>query len=332
MRLFDGVDDLRGRAPLGYALAVAAFIGAAVARKWLDGILPDGFPFLTFFPAVILTASAAGTGPAVLCAVLSGLAAWYWFLVPQGDFALDPARALALGFFVFIVTVDITLIHSMRRRGERLRAEQARTAELYAAQRVLFQELQHRVANNMAFVAALLHLQKRRVESDPAAVVSALDEAVRRIETMGRVHRRLYDPASAELPVDAHLRGLCDELLAASGDTRITARIDVQDVRLDITRLMTLSLLVTELVTNSLKHAFVARPSGVITLQLDMKDADRLELTVADNGCGLPPGFDPAAGPGLGSRIVESLAAQLGGELRTEGGPDGTRTRLTFAA
>lgn len=323
---------LRHRPLWGYGLAVLSFLLALALRLELRGTLPPGFPYLTFFPAVILTTFVAGLWPGVVCALLSGLASLFFFIPPFNSFAMDGASMIALGFYVFIVTVDIALIHLMHRASDRLRDEQQVTEGLYDQQRTMFQELQHRVANNMTFVAALLHLQKRKVAADPGSAVTALEEAQSRIETMSRIHRRLYDPASADLPVAQYFREICADLLEATGARDIVCKVDMPAIRLDIAQLTTVSLLVTELVTNSLKHAFDDK-GGTITLQLDPVDGGLLQLTVSDDGRGLPQGVDLAAGKGLGTRIIGSLAAQLGGEinaLATTG--SGTTWRLRFPA
>jgi two-component sensor histidine kinase len=318
----------------GYGLALVSFILALALRMKLQGDLPPGFPYLTFFPAVILTTFLAGLWPGIVCAVLSGLAALYFFIPPYNSFALDGASLIALGFYAFIVTVDIALIHFMHRASDRLRNEQRVTNALYDQQRTMFQELQHRVANNMTFVSALLHLQKRDVQTNPANAIHALEEAQSRIETMSRIHRRLYDPASVDLPAEAYFTEICADLREATGVRNVTCQIDMPAIRLDITQLTTLSLLVTELVTNSLKHAFDDK-GGTITLKLEQLAGDRLVMTVSDNGRGLPDARDLQASKGLGTRIVTSLAAQLGGEVRAVPGADGnkgTTWRLEFSA
>ncbi|MDM7957102.1 histidine kinase dimerization/phosphoacceptor domain -containing protein [Blastomonas sp.] len=317
---------------LGYGLAIVSFAAALLLRFYFRDTLPPGFPFLTFFPAVIVTAFLAGLRPGLVCALLSGLASWYFFIPPTDSFGLDGASALALGFYIFIVTVDITLIHLMHRAADDLRGEKRVTESLYDQQRTMFQELQHRVANNMAFVSALLHLQKKKVAADPASASSALDEAQSRIETMSRIHRRLYDPASVDLPVAQYFQEICTDLLQATGAKNIVCMVDMPTIRLDIARLTTLSLLVTELVTNSLKHAF-ADNGGTITLKLERLDPGHLALTVSDNGRGLPKGESLATNKGLGTRIVQSLATQLGGEIKSvPGTAAGVAWRVVFAA
>ncbi|OYW91209.1 MAG: hypothetical protein B7Z13_13105 [Caulobacterales bacterium 32-67-6] len=125
---------------LAYGLAVLSSALAFYVRWLLDGDLPPGFPYLTFFPAVILTAFLGGLGPGILCAVLSGLAAW-WFFIPPVGFGLSGASALTLVFFAFVVAVDIIVIELMRRALLDLRREQDLTAQLYERQRVMFSDL-----------------------------------------------------------------------------------------------------------------------------------------------------------------------------------------------
>lgn len=310
-----------------YGLAILSAALAFYVRWTLDGVLPPGFPYLTFFPAVILTAFLAGLWPGILCAVLSGLAAW-WFFIPPIGFSLSAASGLTLVFFVFVVAVDIAVIELMRRAMTSLGVEQALTAQLYERQRVMFQELQHRVANNMTFVAALLQIKKRTIDSPQAS--AALDEARERLVTMAQIHRRLYDPASLELSVGASLRELCDDLVQAAGVEGVTCSVRVDGVDLDTPRLVTLSLLVAEVVTNSLKHAFADRGSGQITIDLGPLDDDRAALVIADDGPGFPdanPHLDGRISLGFG--IMQSLAGQLGGALDFPAGA-GARVRLVF--
>lgn len=324
------INQIRKNAVLGYGIAVAAFAAALLLRFALQEVLPPGFPFLTFFPAVILTAFVAGTRPGILCATFSGIAAWYFFIPPAGVFGLDISTAFALGFYAFIVGVDIALFHFMFRAADQLRSEREVTAQLYERQRTMFQELQHRVANNMSVVAALLNMQKRKVIADPTTASSALDEAASRIGLMSSIHRRLYDPTSAELPIRQYFDDLGTDLLrAAKKQENVQFSVDTAAVSLDMDRLMTLSLLVSELITNSLKHGFVGRPGGNIWLSLHPADDERLELIVRDDGHGLPPGFDPLSSNGLGTLITQALSQQLNGTLHIEG-QGGTTARLLF--
>lgn len=319
---------LRQRPLAGYALAAFAAWAAYVVRQQVDSVLPPGFPYLTFFPAVILTAFIAGLGPGILCAVLSGLAAWYFFIPPINSFSLNGPTLLALGFYVFVVSVDIAVIHLMAQAVDRLQAERRLTASLYDQQRTMFQELQHRVANNLAFIVSLLTLERRRAASPDQA--ASLNATIARIDVMARLHRRLYDPVGLDAPLEAHLRDTLRDLVEMAGADGVEVVVFASDVKIELSRLITLSMLVSEVAMNSLKHAFHGRADGRIKVTLQQLDAHRLELTISDNGCGLKA--DKAPGGGLGSRIVENLGAQLGGKIRVESGPEGVTTRLAFPA
>lgn len=291
--------------------------------------LPPGFPYLTFFPAVILTTFVAGLWPGVLCAVLSGVAAWYFFIPPINSFQMTGPTVLALGFYVFIVTIDIALIHLMSLATDRLNAERRLTSTLYEQQRTMFQELQHRVANNMAFIAAILQLQQRSVPKS-GEVAEALDAAIIRIDTMSRIHRRLYDPDTSSRSLQEAFEGLARDLVEISGVPGVEVTVEIAQETLDLPRLITLSQLLAEVVMNSLKHAFVGRPEGHIWISLQRHGDSQFELTVRDDGRGLGAATTKP-GAGLGSRIVKNLGAQLGGRVEvTES--DGVTTRLIFPA
>lgn len=306
---------------------------AAIYLRWeLESALPGGLPFITMIPAVIVTSYIAGAGPGAVSAALCGVASWYWFVPPVKSWTLTPSAALALGLYAGVAAVSIWIIQRMHRARDRLQAESARAASLAEAQRTLFSELQHRVANNLAFVSAMLRAQRKQVSEAPETAPATLDEAIRRIELMGRIHRRLYRPEALEQPVGDYLRALCAELVDATGASGVECRVRADAVRLDLERLTALSLIVTELMTNSLKHAFRGRAGGAITIDLT-READKLALTVTDDGPGMPDAAAPsaAAARGLGLVILDSLARQLGAELHLPG-PGQSATRLEFAA
>lgn len=321
--------DLSGRpAPARFGFAVLTFLIALGIRFSLESSLPPGFPFLTFFPAVIITAFVAGSGAGGVCAALCGIAAWYWFVAPYGEFGLSVGALLSMFFYVFIVAIDIALIHAMKSAVKRLEAEKAHSNRLVEQQRTMFEELQHRVANNMAFVASLLNMSRRRVEREPSSATAVIDEARQRIDTMARIHRRLHDPNSVDLPVQDYFRDLCADIVAMSGVKNVVCTSRAPPTTFDIRRLTTLSLFVTEVMTNSLKHAFPDGRPGRIAIGL-AREGDEFVLSISDDGVGLPASYDERARTGMGSRIVKALAAQARGvhQIRSDGG---THVSLRF--
>jgi len=321
---------IRGTLPR-YGTAIL-FAGVAAGVRFLvDRMLPPGFPFLTFFPVVILTTFLAGRGPGIVCAVLSGLAAWYWFIPPFDSLAIDGQVVTALLFYSLVVIVDIALIDGLFIRQQKLVESQLQLAEMADHQTLLFKELQHRVANNLASISSMLRLQRRRIERDPASALAAVDSADARIDLMGRIHRQLYDPAARDLALPDQIEHVVRQAQEVAGASHIAVIVNAVDARITVDRMMTLMLLVTEVLTNSIKHAFEAGQPGEVRLTLERVHADALRLTIADNGRGIADLPDTATNRrlGLGSTIIRGFAAQLNGSLTVDG-TNGVTTVIEF--
>lgn len=308
---------IRGTLPrYGTALLLAGL--AAGARFLADNMLPPGFPFLTFFPVVIICTFLAGRGPGIVCAIISGLAAWYWFIPPAYSFHADGPVITAMIFFGLVVAVDIALIDGLLRRHRQLVENQRQLADMATHQTLLFKELQHRVANNLASISSMLRLQRRQIERDPSSALAVVDSADARIELMGRVHRQLYDPAARQVSLRDQIAHVLRQAKDVSGASHVDIDVDAIDANMAVDRLMTLMLLVTEVVTNSIKHAFVEGQAGRVSLSLERIGDRRLRLVIADNGRGLvasASGDAPGRPRGLGTTIIRGFAAQLNGKV-----------------
>jgi two-component sensor histidine kinase len=158
----------------------------------------------------------------------------------------------------------------------------------------------------------------------------ALDSAQTRLETMSRVHRRLHDPTSLNQPLQTYLEGLCTDLINASDTPDLRLTVESPPIVLTLNGLMSMSLIIAELVTNSLKHAFRDRPDGPIAIKIGGRRG-LYTLSVADDGPGLPKDFATSSKSSLGRGILQSLAGQLHGKLSFESGP-GTVAKLVFRA
>ncbi|OZA19760.1 MAG: hypothetical protein B7X90_07860 [Novosphingobium sp. 17-62-19] len=321
---------VRGRLA-AYSLAVLFAVLAIAVRFAADHLLPPGFPFLTFFPAVIIAAFIGGRGPGALCAAISFFASWFYFIPPFESFELSVPVATALLFFSAVVVVDIWLIDGLQQRQARLEENQDQLAAMADQQTLLFKELQHRVANNLASVSSMLRLQRRQIERDPASAMRILESADTRIELMGRVHRQLYDPAARELALPEQIESVVRHAQDVAAASHVTIEVNAVDARIAVDRMMTLMLLVTEVLNNSIKHAFAEGQPGEVRLTLERRGSSRLRLTIADNG----RGFYPASGNeaprhrGLGTTIIKGFVAQLGGEVTTDSS-NGVTTVVEF--
>ncbi|GAA1097555.1 sensor histidine kinase [Tsukamurella spumae] len=187
-------------------------------------------------------------------------------------------------------------------------------------------EIHHRVKNNLQSVSALLRLQARRTRNDEAK--RALQESVRRVASIALVHETLSMSVDEHVDID----DVIDRLIPIMGDVapaEATGRVTVvrrDDVGLlDADRAMPLAMVVTELIQNAIEHAYGPGESGTVEV-LAHRSTRMLEVTVRDDGAGLPPGFTLDGSDRLGLQIVQTLVtSELGGELRLtawEGGTD----------
>ncbi|HKR90131.1 MAG TPA: histidine kinase dimerization/phosphoacceptor domain -containing protein [Phenylobacterium sp.] len=189
-------------------------------------------------------------------------------------------------------------------------------------QNEMFDELNHRVKNNLAAVSAMLTMQAR-VADDPR-VAEQLRKAVDRIETISDVHASLYRVSSKdEVDFAAYLRRLCDRLSASLVESdRLRIEVDADPTMTPLDEAVSLGLVVNELVTNASKHAYPPPAKGVIQVQLRNAPGE-LVLKVSDQGAGLP---EAAPASGIGMRLVRSLVRQCGGELHIAPPPGATFT------
>lgn len=316
------------------AFGATCFAIALVTRFVVDGHLPPGFPFLTFFPAVLLTAVFASVRAGIVVAVASGLAAWYFFVAPVYSLILNPASATAMLFFTLIVTTELLLIGAMKLTLVRLRTLEKHSADLARSRALMFSELQHRVSNNLSVVAALLRLQAGQSKDLQAKQV--LSEAQVRINTIARLQRRLHSPNLQSVAVADFIRDMAEDTIRAAGaGTGVRLQFDLQPVQVPHEMAVPLGLIVSELLMNAVEHSVGAdAKTGTILISLngaDLQGVPTVTLDVQDSGGGLVEGFDISTTKSLGLSIARQFAAQLAGELSLTNAPaGGTLARLRF--
>jgi two-component sensor histidine kinase len=190
-----------------------------------------------------------------------------------------------------------------------------------ARQAELFDELNHRVKNNLGLVASLLQLQARG--ADPA-VRDQLTKAVARVHSVAQVHSTLYLSARQdEVDFGAYLTDLCASLSQSLiNEDRAELRVEAESVMLAVDTAIPLGMVLTELVTNAVKYAYPAPGKGLILVRFKRQE-DRLVLSVSDSGIGLPSPRSRRAG-GLGMKLVKSLVSQIKGELVVRSRPGAT--------
>lgn len=180
-------------------------------------------------------------------------------------------------------------------------------------QTLLAREIDHRVMNSLQFVSALLRMQGKGATGPEAA--AQLDAAANRVAAVARVHRHFHlEEETDAAPALLYLRRLCEDL---SGILGVPVEVDGEDGMLPTTSIQPVGLIVNELVTNAAKH-------GAGEVNVTYRCQENCMITVCDEGSGLPAGFDPAAArKGLGMKIVDVLAKQLGGSFVGGANPAG---------
>ena len=176
----------------------------------------------------------------------------------------------------------------------------------------LFEELNHRVKNNLAVVSAILGMQARGAV--PAARADLM-KAVDRVQSVAEVHGSLsLGREGGRVDFAVYLRGLCDRLAASLlADDRIQIAVETISIDIDAEHAAPLGIAVNELVTNAVKYAYPPPQKGLITVRLGLSQNGPV-LTVGDSGCGLPNDVESKTG-GLGFSIIQSMVRQIGGTL-----------------
>jgi two-component sensor histidine kinase len=211
--------------------------------------------------------------------------------------------------------------------GRRKEEEQLRTS--LHEKEIMLKEIHHRVKNNLQVISSLLSIQSTYL-ADPRDAQN-FQESRDRIRTMALVHEKLYQSDDlANIDFGPYVERLTANLFRSytGSGGRVSLHVDVKDIRLDADRAIPCGLIINELVTNALKYAFPGGRNGIVVVAM-RQDDDQIELTVSDDGVGIPEGFDLAETESLGLQLVNMLANQLDGKVSLSSSP-GTKFTITF--
>ncbi|AGB45823.1 PAS domain S-box [Mesorhizobium australicum WSM2073] len=238
-------------------------------------------------------------------------------------------------FFASQLDVSDRKLWENRITADKERFEKAvkeRTAELEAAleaQTTLLHEVDHRVKNNLQMISSLILMQSRTVSD--ANLKRSLGTMLERIEALSTVHRRLYQSKDvSKFDVSDFAKDLISDLLTASGRSEINPTLDLEPVVVPAEKATPVALMVNELVTNALKHAFKERPdgtrSGSIGIKMSQPDG-HLNIEVSDDGVGMAGANGDAS---FGMRLIKSLARQLRADIEWRDAGPGTRVVISM--
>lgn len=194
---------------------------------------------------------------------------------------------------------------------------------------VLIKEVHHRVKNNLMIVSSMLSLQSRYIKDKN--VKNIFKECQDRTRSLAIIHEKLYRSEDLNrIRIDEYIESLVSSLYHSYtiNSNRIKVRVDVESLEFDADTSIPLGLIINELFTNAMKHAFPGDKTGQIDVELH-SEGDGFELEISDNGVGFPDGLDYKNVDSLGLRLVNSLTEQIDGKLELEKGT-GAKFIVTF--
>ncbi len=197
--------------------------------------------------------------------------------------------------------------------------------------KILIKEIHHRVKNNMQIISSLLSLQSQHLKKDEEVALDVLKESQNRVKSMAMIHEKLYQSKDfTHIKFEEYVQRLVSDLFYSYSTTiqNVNFRVEVENVDLNMETAVPCGLIISELFSNSLKHAFPHGSEGEVYVSLK-KDHEEYEMVISDNGIGIPMDFDFKHPESLGLQLVNSLTKQLDGEIKLDRS-HGTKFIITF--
>ena len=290
--------------------ATFALFGLALGARFLLGLFHGGIPSLAFYPVLLITAILFGWKEALAVLVLAVSAGLFLFLPPGMN--LQPVGWLLVGgLTIAIIDRLMSLAQELAKANER--------------QRLLFQELQHRVANTLQATAGRLEIVRRRMSSSSTDAINMLDETIRRMAVSSHVHRQLNDPMLFVNGLGSVLR---DAVTTVIDTHSISVSFDIEPVSLSFDQMSIITMLAIEIANNAQKHVFAHNLGWRFLVALRAVPHGSAVLCVKDDG----PDWEPGSAEGertLGLTILRGLAEQLGGNFTVKS-DKGTEVSIVF--
>lgn len=257
-----------------------------------------------------------------------GAPAPYWTirrtLTLSGILLLVIAGGMGFWRYASISRINSRLVRSI---AERQRAEEIISHSLREKE-VMLKEIYHRVKNNMQVICSLLSIQEEGISDQKVKTI--FNETRTRVYSMALVHEKLYQSEDlSHIDFREYLMVLVHEISDTFGCSGVEISVDSDIIPLDVNSGIPCGLIVNELVTNSLKHAFPDGKTGTVRVGITRDSQGSCVLTVEDNGIGFPASLDFNKSSSLGLQLVNMLTRQLGGAITIERS-DGTRVSIAF--
>ena len=306
------------------ALGLALAFALVALRMPLEPLLGQQAPYAFIYLGVVIACVLGGWRSGLVTLVVGQLLTLTAIVEPQ--WSLELADASVVGGFVFATASQLlilTVIAIYQREVASSRAEQERQMDLLSE---ALREIDHRTKNNYQTVVALLLLQAQRAQVPE--VKRALQEAADRVNAVSLASERLALRSEdlGTVRLGDHLCDLCDQIKRGLSRDGVQLQCDVADLSASTEKAIYLSIIVNELVTNALKHAFDDSAEGTIRVSSE-SGAHGVTIIVEDNGAGIRA-RTPTARTGLGTRLVERFVSQIGAVHQVSSSDRGTVHRI----
>jgi len=297
-------------------------------RLPFNSLTGDRAPYALNFLAVVIASVLAGWRAGLVALLLGQYLTWLILVPPYWSAAIMDAQRLGgLVLATFAQLLILLVITLYQREVAKGALEREQRMELLDQAR---REIDHRAKNNYQTVLSLIELQAARAEE--AATREALRQVADRIAaiSVATEHLAIRSEDLSTVKLRDHLCGLCAQLERGLARGDVHVQCDVPDVITSADTAIQLAIIVNELVTNALKHAFFDGRKGLVRVHSTISGSD-LELEVSDNGCGMN-GRSSTAGSGLGRKLVDNFARHLGAKHHVSSSEEGTVHRLLVPA
>ena len=318
---------LRGTLPpilVEIAIGVAIPVAVVVIRLLLTPLAGDRAPYSFVFAGVVFACVLAGWRSGLIALVAGQVLTWFMVVEPLWQF--PPSEHSRVGGLIIATLSELIILAVIalyQREVDKSSTEREQRMDLLGE---ALAEIDHRTRNNYQTVLALVQLQAQR--SCQPEVKAALQQVADRIQavTLATERLALRSDDLGTVRLGEHLCQLCEQVERGLSRDGVRVECEVDDLSASSDKAICLSIIVNELVTNALKHAFEGAENGTIHVRSAM-EAGRVAIVVEDNGRGMAASGSNG-GSGLGTRLVERFVRQLGGKHIVSSSADGTQHKV----
>jgi len=235
-----------------------------------------------------------------------------------------------LFLFFLIILLGGVFGRMMNKTNEKIKKAKLEIVKKNDEKTVMLKEIHHRVKNNLQVVNSLLRIQARNIVNEKVKMMFKVAQS--RVVAMARLHEKIYNTKDLKnIDVAEHFKLLVSDLISSNNlDKDISSKLSIEPIIMSIDTLLPLSLIINELISNSLKHAFNDMEKGEVLVELILKENYQCKLTVGDNGTGVNSDILSSTNNSTGVTLIKTFVRQLNGSITALKNTNGTSFEITF--